>query len=511
MKTQQIIISRDVVFHEEEFPFHFINNVEDRNDFFSKLSIPRSSVSMHDDCEENRTQTDHQDNHDDYTEVETVRRSSRISKIPSYLKAYYCNMLHYDEQKFISSSSFLKKNSKATFPISYYISYEETSLYHRNFIFNVSAHVEPESFQQTEKEYVWRKAMNDELEALKQNNTWTIVKLPPEKNCVGCRWTYKIKYNSDGFISKYKARLVAKGYTQKEGIDFYETFSPIAKMVTVKMLIALAASKNWFLNQLDVNNAFLQGDLNKEIYMYLPQGLKIEGEHDTERKDLVCRLPKSIYGLKQASRQWHSKLSQSLFEYGFVQSKSDYSLFTKGNDADFVALLVYVDDIIVTGLCKSVINETKSYLHTQFNIKDLGDLKYFLGIEIVRSKQGIVLSQRHYTLQLLEKIGYLGCKPVRTPMNPRIQLNSVDGEILHDVSQYRRLVGKLVYLMLTRPNITFAVHKLSQFLANPRTAHLSAVYHLLRYLKSTTGQGLFYSIDSNIHLKAFSDADWGAC
>lgn len=202
---------------------------------------------------------------------------------------------------------------------------------------------------------------------------------------------------------------------------------------------------------------------------------------------MVYKLHKSIYGLKQASRQCYSKFSHVFLQYGFVQSKSDYFLFAKGSRSSFVALLGYVDDIIITGLNTQVIQSLKTFLHTQFKLKDLGCLKYFLGFEIAQSVSIIVLSQRHCSLQLLEDTGYLACKPTAIPMDPKVQLNAHDDVILSDVSQYRRLIGRLLYLTLSWPDITFVVHKLSQFLAQPRLPHLQAIHHLLCYLKSTPG------------------------
>ncbi|KAL5569251.1 hypothetical protein UlMin_025826 [Ulmus minor] len=258
--------------------------------------------------------------------------------------------------------------------------------------------------------------------------------------------------------------------------------------------------------------------------MDLPLGYGSKGENLKQGGKLVCKLHKSIYGLKQASRQWYSKFSQALIQFGFTQSKSDYSLFTKGSGSSFVALLVYVDDIIITGPNTRIIDSLKCFLHSQFKLKDLGSLKYFLGLEIAKSAKGIVLSQRHYTLQLLEDTGYLACKPASVPMDPKVQLSAVTGDLLTDISQYRRLIGRLLYLTLSRPDITFAVHKLSQFMAQPRLPHLKAVHHLLRYLKSNPGQGLFFSSSSSLQLRAFSDAassslklkafsdsDWGSC
>ncbi|XP_068647981.1 uncharacterized mitochondrial protein AtMg00810-like [Aristolochia californica] len=245
--------------------------------------------------------------------------------------------------------------------------------------------------------------------------------------------------------------------------------------------------------------------------MDLPLGYLRQGESSPSSTKLVCKLHKSLYGLKQALRQWYSKFSHVLINFGFLQSKSDYSLFTKGHGSSFVALLVYVDDIILTGPSSSVIAELKHFLHTQFKLKDLGCHKHFFGLEIAHSKTGIVFSQRHYTLQLLEDPGYLACKPTLVPMDPKLHLTATDGDLLPDITHYRRLVGKLLYLTLSRPDITFAIHKLTQFVAQPRLPHLQAVHHLLPYLKTSPGQGLLFSSTSSLQVRAYSDADWESC
>ncbi|XP_022888908.1 uncharacterized protein LOC111404314 [Olea europaea var. sylvestris] len=245
--------------------------------------------------------------------------------------------------------------------------------------------------------------------------------------------------------------------------------------------------------------------------MDLPLGYNTHCKDGSLGKKLVCRLNKSISGLKQASRQWFAKFSNALISHGYIQSKSDYSLFTKGSGNTFVALLVYVDDIIITGSNIMAINSLKALLHSLFKFKDLGHLKYFLGLEIASSHKGILLSQRHYTLQLLEDTGFLACKPATLPMDPKIKLFSFEEDLLPDASSFRRLIGRLLYLTISRPDITFAVHKLSQFVAQPRKPHLEVAHHLLQYLKASPGQGLLFSANSSLQIRAFSDADWGAC
>ncbi|KAH9666221.1 protein kinase domain-containing protein [Citrus sinensis] len=351
----------------------------------------------------------------------------------------------------------------------------------------------------------WRKAMEDEITALEKNNTWTLTHLPDGKKAIGSRWVYKIKYQSDGTIERYKARLVAKGYTQTEGIDYHATFSPVAKLVTVRALLSLAAVKGWILEQLDVSNAFLQGDLEEEVYMQVPQGFSKQGEH------LVCKLNKSIYGLKQASRNWFSKFSATIQQAGFRQSKADYSLFVKTNAKFSTFVLVYVDDIIVAGNDAAEVSRIKDFLAQKFYIKALGKLKYFLGIEVARSSRGIFLSQRKYALDILKDAGLLAGRVSHFPMEQQLRLSSTDGDLLSNPSSYRRLIGRLIYLTVTRPDIVFAVHVLSRFMHEPRTTHMDAAIRVLRYLKGSPGKGILLSSTSDLHIRGYCDADWASC
>ncbi|CAL8135912.1 unnamed protein product [Prunus armeniaca] len=300
-----------------------------------------------------------------------LRRSQRHHSPPHALRDYVYNQVTSPKPSLPSSSGSTKGTSQD---------------------------VEPSSYTEATSHSHWQDAMQSELAALEANHTWSLTPIPHGKKPIGCHWVYKIKRHSNGTIERYKACLVAKDYTQLEGIDYHDTFSPTAKMITVRCLLALAATQDWSLH------------LHEEIYTSPPPGLQRQGEN------LVCRLNKSLYGLKQASRQWFAKFSTAVQAAGYVQSKADYSLFTCRNGKSFTALLIYVDDILITSNDLKAISTLKQFLHSRFRIKDLGDLKYFMGIEVSRSKRGISISQRKYTLEILKDGGILGAKPMNFPI-----------------------------------------------------------------------------------------------
>ncbi|PNY16454.1 flavonol sulfotransferase-like protein [Trifolium pratense] len=430
-----------------------------------------------------------------------TRKSNRITHPPPYLtEHYYCNAAIHDSTKDTPSSS-----SKCKYPLSSYISYQHLSSAHHHYLSNISTISEPTCYEKAVCDPNWKAAINAELSALDKYNTWKLVPLPKHKHAIGCKWVFKLKLHANGTIERYKARLVAKGYTQTEGIDYMDTFSPVVKMTTIRMFLAIAAIQNWPLYQLDVNTAFLHGDLDEEVYMKPPPGL------DLPSPNLVCKLQRSLYGLKQASRQWNTKLTQTLLSSGYTQSKSDYSLFTKQASSGFTVILVYVDDLVLGGTDDKEIQKIKALLDRKFSIKDLGTLKYFLGFEVARTQAGISLCQRKYALDLIQDTGLLGAKPCTTPMQPQLQLHSESGTILSDPSTYRRLVGRLLYLTHSRPEIAYSVSKLSQFLSAPTNEHMLAGLHVLKYIKNCPGQGLFFAANSSLKLKGFSDSDWAAC
>ena len=268
---------------------------------------------------------------------------------------------------------------------------------------------EPANYEEAAAIPAWQDAMQQEFSDLEANNTWEEAVLPEGKKPISSKWVYKIKRHADGTIERYKGRLVIKGCTQKAGIDYTETFSPVVKMTTIRSLIATAVKMHWPMHQLDVNNAFLHGDLNEDIYMKPPPGLILS---DLTK---VLKLKKLLYGLKQASSQWHAKLSTALRSRGYIQSKNDYSLFYKAMGKSIIFVAVYVDDILLTGNHLEEMHDLKAYLHSTFKIKDLGSLHYFLGIEILQASHGVIMTQRKFAAELLKEFDHLIVAPAHFP------------------------------------------------------------------------------------------------
>ena len=344
----------------------------------------------------------------------------------------------------------------------------------------------------------------EEMATLKKKGIWTIMDLPEGKKAVGNKWVFTLKYKSDGSLKRYKAKLVAQGFTQTQGLDYEETFAPVAKLNSIRILLSLAVNLDRKLHQLDIKNAFLNGDLEEEIYMRIPLGF--EKDH---LKDKVCKLHKSLYGLKQLPRAWFKRFSDTLYKLGYKQGQADHTLFTKiRKDGKRTILIVYVDDIIITGDNHQEIENLKEQLKQAFEVKELGESWYFLGLEVARGKEGIFISERKYTLDLLKETGKLGCTPASTPLEPNWKNKEEEEEHLVDKGMYQRLVGKLIYLSHTRPDITYVVGIVSQFMHSPTKRHLEATYHILKYLKGTPGKGLLFTKSRDRGIIGYTGSDW---
>ena len=419
--------------------------------------------------------------------AEILGRGQRTKKPSVLLRDFVTKHVHSSHAltpDYSDLSSTSTVSGKVLYPIAQCLSDSGFSASHIAFMAAVLDSNEPKYFKDAVLIKEWCEAMQLEITALESNHTWDLTDLPPGKKAINCKWVYKLKFRADGTLERYKARLVVMGNRQKEGVDYKETFAHVAKMTTVRYLLSVAAAKEWEVHQMDVHNAFLHGDLAEEVYMKLPPGFH---SYDPTK---VCRLRKSLYGLKQAPRCWFAKLSTALKKLGFKQSYQDYSLFLYKNGATILHVLVYVDDFIVAGNNLGAVQKFKAQLHKCFHMKDLGKLKYFLGIEVSRGSDGFYLSQRKYALDIISEAGLLGSKPSAVPMELNHKLGSATGPLFAKPEQYRRLVGRFIYLTISRPDLSYAVHIMSQFMQKPLVAHWEATLWLVRYLKGTPAQAI---------------------
>ncbi|KAA0036818.1 Cysteine-rich RLK (RECEPTOR-like protein kinase) 8 [Cucumis melo var. makuwa] len=417
-------------------------------------------------------------NRDDETEVRIETSNDEAEQ------GHTRKLDEYDPSLYIPIALRKGTRSCTKHPICNYVSYDNLSPQFRAFTASLDSTIIPKNIYTALECPEWKNAVMEEMKALEKNRTWEICALPKGHKTVGCKWVFYLKYKEDGTLDRHKARLVAKGFTQTYGIDYSETFSPVAKLNTVRVLLFVAVNKDWPLYQLDVKNAFLNGDLVEEVYMSPPPGFEAQFGQQ------VCKLQKSLYGLKQSLRAWFDRFTTFVKSQGYSQGHSDHTLFTKASKTGKIAILiVYVDDIVLTGDDQTKISQLKQRMGDEFEIKDLENLKYFLGMEVARSKEGISVSQRKYTLDLLTETGMLGCRPADTPIEFNCKLGNSDDQVPVDKEQYQRLVGKLIYLSHTLSDISFAVSVVSQFMQAPYEKHMEAVNRILR--KSTSGYCTF--------------------
>jgi len=362
---------------------------------------------------------------------------------------------------------------------------------------------EPSSFSDAVKHQVWKDAMTEEYESIIKNDVWEVVPRPQDKTVVTSKWLYKMKHVADGSTEKYKARFVTRGFSQKEGIDYDEIFAPVARYTTIRSIIALAASQGWNLHQMDVKTAFLHGSIKEEVYVEQPEGFEIY-----DRKSHVCRLKKALYGLKQAPRAWYERIDSYLMKLGFTRSEADPNLYFKVEDDKPLILVLYVDDLFLTG-ADPLILKCKRELASEFEMKDLGLMHYFLGLEVWQKPGEIFLSQGKYVVKILERFRMVDCKPVTTPMELDFKKlsGSAAGPVLQNATEYRQLVGAIMFLVNSRPDICFAVNTLSQHMVEPHHIHWIGAKNLLRYLRGTITYGLRY-IARDVRLFGYTDADW---
>ena len=315
---------------------------------------------------------------------------------------------------------------------------------------------------------------------------------------------YKTKLNLDGSVQKHKARLVAKGYAQKPGIDYNETFAPVARLDTIRTLIALAAKNSWKMYKLDVKSAFLNGVLQEEVYVEQPDGFIVQGEEDK-----VYKLHKALYGLKQAPRAWYGEIDSYLVQCGFKRSTSEATLYVKGRGtSDLVIVSIYMDDIVYTGNSQELMQDFKTDMMQRYEMTDLGLLHHFLGMGIIQSEDYIFIHQKKYASTLLKRFGLQDCKPVGIPLVPADKLKRDDESGASNEAEYRKLVGSLLYLTATRPDIMYAACLLARFMHSPTNKHYGTAKRVLRYVQGTLDFGLEYKKGEGSVLVGFCDSDW---
>ena len=354
----------------------------------------------------------------------------------------------------------------------------------------------------SEQSELWQQAMNEEMTSLLKNNTWTLEYPPCGITPIPVKWVFKVKRDGAGNVERFKARLVAKGFRQREGIDYDEVFAPVSKYTTLRTLLALAATKDLEIHQLDIKTAFLNGELEEDAWIQQPP------LYDTG-DGTACHLHKSLYGLKQAPRAWHAKLKEELDAMGFYSTAADPALFIKTSGYT-IYLLTYVDDILIVTNDTTALSDTKNKILTAFDARDMGDATCFLGIDIHRDRNArkITLTQHRLINDLLRKNGLEECKPLLTPLSTATKLTK-DGEPLDtSVYGYSQLIGSLMYISVcTRPDISQAVGALARYMATPTVTHWHAAKGTLRYIAGTANYGITYG-NKCLTLEAYCDADY---
>lgn len=351
----------------------------------------------------------------------------------------------------------------------------------------------------------WQKAMEEELECFEENQTWDLVDVPKEGTVVGCKWVFKRKYDADNVVT-YRARLVAKGFSQKYGVDFNETFAPVVRHSSLRLLIALSVKLDLIIYHFDVKTAFLNGILKENVYMEQPVGF----ENVTGK---VLKLNKAVYGLKQASRAWNERIDIFLTEHGYKKSEIEPCIYFNCSGDIYTIIALYVDDFFVFSNDKNNVSILKSQLSSEFKIKDLGEARKCLGMNITRDlKTGtIFLDQKDYVNQILRKFNFENCNSVKTPLESNLELDEISNSNVK--YPYQNLVGSLMYLaVLTRPDIAFSVSYLSQYNSCYSESHWKCAKRVLRYLQGTKNLGLkFEKEGTSSYLEGFVDADWATC
>ncbi|KAL4564910.1 hypothetical protein LXL04_028986 [Taraxacum kok-saghyz] len=352
----------------------------------------------------------------------------------------------------------------------------------------------------------WVEAMQAELNEFERNKVWRLIPTPPDVSVVGLKWVFRNKVDKEGNVVRNKARLVVKGYCQQEGIDYEETFAPVARLEAVRIFLAYAASKNFQVYQMDVKCAFLNGELEETVYVEQPPGFVNE-----KFPDHCYILDKAVYGLKQAPRAWYETLTKFLKLSNFKQGAVDPTLFRKKVGDHLMMVQIYVDDIIFGSTDPNLTVEFKALMETKFEMSSMGPINFFLGLNVVQNSEGVFINQEAFTKKLLTKFGMTSGSKAKVPMAFGTKLKPSLDEPAADQTLYRGMIGSLLYLTSSRPDIMFAVCYCARYQSNPRTSHMTAVKNIFRYLQNTTSLGIWYPANTGFFVQAYTDSDLGGC
>jgi hypothetical protein len=490
-EMKKVIRSRDVVFHENQF-YESAPSVSKQQSSPVPEDVPVASHIPLDSEEVDNNVSNEQENDDPIT----IDHDSQVEEVHPQGE-------HLPQTA--TENVQVRRSARGLVPQTKYSPTEYILL---------TSEGEPESFSEAQSHHDrsnWQKAMEDEMNSLQKNQTYELVKLPQGKKALKNKWVFKLKKDGNGNIVRYKARLVVKGFQQKQGIDFDEIFSPVVKMMSIRVVLGLVASLDLELEQMDVKTAFLHGDLDEEIYMEQPDGFKVP-----KKEHHVCKLKKSLYGLKQAPRQWYKKFDSFMVKHQYKRTDADHCVYLKKfPDGKFIILLLYVDDMMIVGQDATMINNLKDDLSKFFDMKDLGPAQQILGMKIVRDRKArkLFLSQEEYVERVIKRFNMENAKPVGTPLANHLKLSKKScpsSEKEKDKMKaipYSSAVGSLMYAMVcTRPDIAHAVGIVSRYLSNPGKEHWEAVKWILRYLKGTSKLCLCYG-EGNPILKGYTDSD----
>lgn len=476
--SEKIVISRDVVFAENE-AWNWNSSSDEKN----------NDILQWDDMEEEENEENQVVEEDVNEEVEEEAINSPSSES--------------NEEEIVSPVQ--GRNRREPVWWQDYVSGEGLSEEdeEQNFVM-FTASADPTTFEEAERSSKWREAMKMEIKAIEENETWELMTLPEGAKKIGVKWVFKTKLNENGEVDKFKARLVAKGYSQKQGIDYSEVFAPVARWDTIRVILALAAQKGWCVYQLDVKSAFLHGELNEDVFIDQPQGFERKGD-----KHKVYKLKKALYGLKQAPRAWYSRIEGYFIKEGFEKCYCEHTLFVKTeNGGNILIVSLYVDDLIFTGNNEDMFVKFKQSMMKEFAMTDLGKMKYFLGVEVTQNEKGIFINQRKYAHEVLERFGMSNSNSVKNPIVPGIKLSKNGGGTAVDSTRFKQVVGSLMYLTATRPDLMFSVSLISRYMERPTQLHLHVAKRILRYLKGTTELGIAYRRGQGESLIGFADSDY---